>query len=124
VGGLVLALVLIAGLNMVQRPVASVPPAMEEHPTSVPLAPTPTPTPSSTATALPPTATLEPPTPIVIVEPAPPPIACYTIRMDVSDERGVPIGIAEGYSCVSREAAQANADAHAEQVRATYTRRR
>jgi hypothetical protein len=55
--------------------------------------------------------------------PEPPTIQCYTVRLDVSDDHGTPIGIAEGYSCESYEAAQANAAAQADQVRAAHERK-
>jgi len=119
VGGLVLALIVVAGLSMVRAPVA--PPAA---PTALPAPPTrtmaPTVAPSPTST---PTATPEPPTqtPVVIVEQAPP-VQCYSVTLDVTDARGIPIGIATGESCESHEAAQANAEAQAEQVRANHRR--
>lgn len=120
VGGLVLALIVVAGLNLVRTPVA--PPAA---PTTLPAPPTAT----RTSTTLPsptiaPTATPEPPTqtPVIVVEQAPP-VQCYSVTLDVTDARGIPIGIATGESCESREAAQANAEAQAEQVRATHEKR-
>lgn len=122
--GLVAAIALVGALNLVRSPAA---PAPSPAPTAVPVltstpAPTTTPTPTATPTSTP-APTPEPPTPIVIIQPPPPPIQCYTVRLDVTDERGIPIGIAEGYSCESYEAAQANAAAQAEQVKATHQRR-
>jgi hypothetical protein len=122
--GLIIALVLIGvvgrmlpGHQDVRSPVVAPPRAVatraQPSPTNPPtatLAPTTVPTP-------------EPPSPIVIVQPPPPPIECYTVRMDVSDERGVPIGIAEGYSCESQDAARANAAAQADLVKAAHRRR-
>ncbi len=118
VGGLVAALALVAALNLAQTP------ASENQARSAPAASTRTPAPTAT---LPPTsaptATPEPPTPLPTPEPiviVQPPIQCYTITLDVTDAHGTPIGIATGESCESREAAQANAAAQAEQVRAAH----
>lgn len=121
-GGLVAALVLVGALNLVQRPAAADQPP-RSAPTHAPAPPTATrastvtPTPTGT-----PTATPEPPTqtPVVIVLPPPPPVQCWTITLDVTDAHGTPIGIATGESCESQDAARANAEAQAEQVRANY----
>lgn len=62
------------------------------------------------------------PTPIVIIQQAPP-VECWSVTLDVLDDRKYPIGRVEGASCESREAAQANAAARAEQVRADQKRK-
>jgi hypothetical protein len=122
VGGLVAALALVAALNVFQTPTgrpAPVAPTAAPAPPTARRTPTAAPVPTSTPTALP-----EPPTqtPIVIVQQAPP-IQCWTVTLDVTDAHGTPIGIATGESCDSQEAARANAEAHAEQVKATHERR-
>lgn len=118
VAGLVLALIVVAGLNLMRASAA--PPTV-----STPAPPTrtmtrtvaPSPTSAPTATPAPPTQT-----PVVIVEQAPP-VQCYSVTLDVTDDRGTPIGIATGESCESQDAAQANAEAQADQVRAAHRRR-
>jgi hypothetical protein len=45
---------------------------------------------------------------------------CYTASETVYDDRGYPIGTAEGYSCNSQAEAQANADAQADEVRRAH----
>lgn len=121
-GGLVTALALVGALNLVQRPAAVEQPP-HTAPTHAPAPPTrtiaPTVTPMPTRA---PTATPEPPTqtPVVIVQP---PVQCYSVTLDVTDAHGTPIGIATGESCESQDAARANAEAQAEQVRATHEKR-
>jgi hypothetical protein len=120
VAGLVLALIVVAGLNLARAPA---PPPTVSTPAPAPPTRTmtrtvaPSPTSAPTATPAPPTQT-----PVVIVERAPP-VQCYSVTLDVTDDRGTPIGIATGESCESQDAAQANAEAQAEQVRAAHRRR-
>lgn len=122
VAGLIAALILVAGLNLLQQPAANDQPP-RSAPTAAPVlptatrAPTVTPVPTSVPTAVP-----EPPTAVVIIQQAPP-VQCWTVTLDVTDQRGIPIGIAEGYSCESQDAARANAETRAEQVRATHEKR-
>lgn len=122
VSGLVLAVALIAGMN-VFLPARTTRPA---RPTALPAAtsaPTRTPAPTATATAAPtatsePTATPEPPpTPepqVIYVEPpCDPQNPPYQVRQQVGD-----LGHVVGFSCNSVEEAQANADRLAAEMRA------
>jgi hypothetical protein len=127
--GLVLALALIVVIGRVVparqegRAPAVAPPL--PAPTRVRPSPTRTPTrtPAPTATPVPPTPTLEPPTPQVIyVQVAPP---CdpsnppFVVQQDVYDGT-VPLGWVTGSSCESLEAARANAEAHAAEMRQAH----
>lgn len=60
------------------------------------------------------------PSPVIIVQQAPP---CYSARQDVYDGRGYQIGQVEGYSCESREAAEAEAARRAQEVKAAQERK-
>jgi hypothetical protein len=127
--GLMLALMLIIFIERV------VPARQEERaPAAIPALPaptrvqpsptrTPTRTPTPSPTAIPPTPTVEPPTPQVIyVEVAPP---CdpsnppFVVQQDVYDGT-VPLGWVTGSSCESLEAARANAEAHAAEMRQAH----
>lgn len=121
--GVLLALALIAGLGLgrgapvstsVDKPVATLP-----APPTRTIAPTRAPDPTIAPSPLPPT--VEPPAPaaapepVVIVQPVE--VRCYSVTVNVLDNRSYPIGTVEGSSCESQEAAQANADALAKQMR-------
>jgi hypothetical protein len=99
----------------VVAPALPAPSQMQPRPTR-----TPTITPAPTATAVPPTPTAEPPTPQVIyVEVAPP---CdvndppFVVQLDVYDG-SVPLGQVTGTSCESLQAAHANAEERAAEMR-------
>lgn len=130
VAGLVVALIAVVLVSRA-APTASTLPTIAATPTAQPTTeqrplmvydtiqtaiPEPSPTEAPTATPEPPTQTPA----VVYIEVAPP---CdpanppYVVEQEVRDDRGIPLGIVTGTSCESQDAARANADALAEEMK-------
>jgi hypothetical protein len=118
VGGLLLAVALIAGMNALAPAPAPRLPTVTAAPAPT-SAPTPTVAPTDAPTATPePSATPEPPPtpePVIIIQapPCDPQNPPYQVRQQVGD-----LGHVVGFSCDSVEEAQANADRLAAEMRA------
>jgi|SRR6185295_1505567 len=116
VGALVVVLAVIGAISFLPSPTTRRPPATNAAPAVVPPTAAPAATIAPSATPAPPTATAEPPTqtPVVVyVE-----TACYSVTQDVySPTTRAVIGVVTGTSCESQEAAQANADTLAAEMK-------